>query len=122
MKTINLIKSKPNIIDWIFILSGGHFYMNWILPTNQQSKNKLIKRLWGGKGWYNAHDRYKYVFIYSAIHLPFAIMNAIGGYFWHPLNILINLYPLLVQLYIGHRCWKIIQHKKSMLLISFLTK
>ena len=65
MNSIQLLKSKKpsnlySIITWLFILCGGNFYMNYILPTNPQSKNKLIRKLWGGYAYKDPKTRYFY--------------------------------------------------------------
>ncbi len=101
---------KYGVLRWFFILCGGQFYLNWVLPTNPMSKNRLINLMWGGKRcnwWWKYNDRIVMCYVYGGIHCVFAGLNLVIGAFWSPLNILINLYPIIVQIYIGVRCWRI---------------
>ena len=112
MNSIQLIKSKKTdalygIMSYIFVLCGGNFYMNYILPTNPQSRNKLIRKLWGGYAFKDPAVRYYFAYVYGTIHLIGLGINMVFGTFWGVSNILINLYPVIVQLYVGYRCWRI---------------
>lgn len=102
----------PVVVRWFFIAIGGKFYMDWILPTNPTSKNKLIILLWGGKKrhcWtWDYKNRIKFCYIYGGIHIVFAILNAISGTFLSVGNILVNIYPIIVQLYIFYRCVRVL--------------
>lgn len=98
------------IIRWFFILCGGKFYLNWILPTNPMSKNPLIILMWGGKKcnwWWKYNDRMTMCYVYGGIHLVFAGLNLAIGQFWSVGNILVNIYPIIVQCYIWSRVWRI---------------
>ena len=128
MYTLNLIRKKQPILDrivsWIFILCGGNFYLNWILPTNPQSKNILIRKVWGrvSKEKYMGSTQNRLGMAYSLglVHvigaLIFFIISLVAGHvemFWHPINVLANLYPILVQLFIGYRCWRIQSRRRA---------
>ena len=48
--------------------------------------------------------------------LIFLITSLAAGHiemFFHPLNVLVNLYPILVQLFIGYRCWRIQSRRRA---------
>lgn len=116
MDTIHLIKSrKPcnlyNVISWLFILCGGKIYLDYILITNPTSRNPLIKKLWGWmKDEYTAkRDNTRYInsYIWGGIHVVLLTVNIIAGSMWSIGNILANVYPIIVQLYIGYRCYRI---------------
>lgn len=103
-------KIKFIYLRWFFILCGGQFYLNWILPTNPMSKNRLINLMWGGKKctwWWKYNNRIFFAMYMGVLHCVFAGLNLAFGTFWSPLNILVNLYPIIVQIYIGVRCYRI---------------
>lgn len=114
MFTKNLIRQKKSgvylILTWLFLFSGANFYMNWILPTNPQSKNKLIKWMWGGFKYSDPTIRLYMAFVYAGIHIFFLF---ISNNFWTVGNILVNVYPVIVQIYIGFRCYRIIKFKEN---------
>lgn len=63
----------------IFILTGGMFYLNWILPTNPQSKNPVIIFLfYFGKrrSTFNYTERIFFCYIYGGIHV------VLGVWYW----------------------------------------
>lgn len=117
LKTINLI----------FVWSGAKFYMNWILPTNPMSKNPVIKLLWGWT-WlaYTAKSpkgRLALAYTCGIVHVfGFIISIAVDIYrdnlisYSSAYNILANVYPILVQLYIGYRCYIVLQHRNSLII------
>jgi hypothetical protein len=116
MNTIQIIKSKKPctlyaVISWLFILSGGKLYLDYILITNPISKNPLIKFIYGwSREVYSAKNykrRYITAYAYSGIHIVCLNINLITGNMWTLSNILVNLYPILVNIYIGYRCWRI---------------
>lgn len=105
------------ILHWLFVLSGGQFYLNWILPTNPSSKNPLINLIYGGRQhcWYGDYKvRLKACFMYGIIHIIGAILYFFINEFWTICNLAINIYPIIVQVYIGIRCYRIIILKKDM--------
>jgi len=116
---------KPNIhsylqggvIRLVFLLCGGKFYLNWILVTNPTSKNPLIKLLYGWmKSSYSAKDfrnRYGFAWFFGIIHMVIAILMFIDGRGFTITNLLVNIYPIVVQLYIGFRCWRVMNFKTS---------
>lgn len=107
---------KYGVIRWFFILCGGQLYLNWILPTNPMSKNPLIKFLWGWmKMAYCGRDyngRYWKAYLYFTIHFIFCVVNFIDGQMFSLGNILVNIYPMIVQMWIGYRCWRVRRIKK----------
>ena len=116
MNTLRLIKSKKpsstyNIISWIFILSGGKFYLDYLLPTNPTSKNKVIQFIFGWARFaYTGKEpikRYFMSYTFGGAHFIALILNARNGNLFDLDNILINMYPILVQIWIGYRCWYI---------------
>lgn len=108
--------------DILFILCGGKLYLDYILLTNEKSKNPLIKILFPKLNDWNWRYKSRLKFAYTAgtAHVLFAIfMFTIGLEFSVIIiNILVNIYPIIVQLYIGVRCWKIIQGRKKNCLIT----
>lgn len=127
MYSKTLIKRKKKyfinrIINWIFVFSGTNFYMNWILPTNPQSKNPVIKFCWFGFKFKNAKNRFYCGIIYLCIHISGAIISYNTKIMWTIENIFINLYPIIIQLYIGYKCIKIMKgqylNKKHRKIIS----
>lgn len=102
---------KLDVLSKFFILCGGRLYMNWILPTNPASKNPLIRKVfgWNKEAYcgFNYKTRLKFSYIYGIIHLIGAIALFLLGKFFSLENILVNLYPIIVQIYIGTRCWNI---------------
>lgn len=119
MHCINFIKSKStskvhNILRWIFILCGGHFYLNYILITNNKSKNPLIKFLWKRfKNNYTPKSRLKFAYTAGLIHVGFAIGHIYTKSFFSLGNFLVNIYPIIVQLYMGYRCYRILKLRKK---------
>lgn len=106
--------TTKKFIHLVFILSGAKLYFNWILPTNPASKNPIIKKIWGKQNYtmckYKSRLTNSYfsgvghmagVIVYIFIDMPL----------WT--NILINIYPVIIQIYIGFRCFKIIQSRKK---------
>lgn len=103
------------VIYTLFVAVGGNFYLNWLLVTNPTSKNPLIKWCWGvmccNSTW-NVRDRYIDAYVYGVIHIIGCVFMIYSGGFWTICNFVINVYPILVQLYIGFRCYRIMQYKK----------
>ncbi len=112
MKMIDFIN---DVIYILFVMVGGKFYLDWLLITNPKSKNPPIKWLWFaifGDSLYTPRSRYIGAYLYGGIHLIFCICMIVCGGFWTVANFLVNVYPILVQIYIGFRCYRIIQYKK----------
>ena len=116
MTTLQLIKSKKPctlyfVISWLFLLSGGKIYLDYILITNPTSKNPLIKLIFGFmRKFYTANDvdaRYFGAWSCGVIHFVFMIVYACIGSMWSVGNILVNVYPIIIQLYIGYRLYRI---------------
>jgi hypothetical protein len=108
---------KYGVLRWFFILCGGQFYLNWILPTNPTSKNPVIKLLYGWmKALYTAKDvtnRYYCAIIYGSIHIIMGTLMFIDGRGFTIGNLLVNIYPIIVQVYIGVRCWRIKNFRRT---------
>ena len=114
MNTLKLLKTnKPNttisIITWIFVFCGGKFYLDYILITNPISNNILIRLLYGNmRQVYTANNinkRYKLSIKLALIHIIAFAINSYMGQMLSFSNILINIYPIIVQTYIGYKCW-----------------
>jgi hypothetical protein len=104
-----------NIPKLLFIYTGTKLFMDYILITNPISKNPLVKYIYGFmKKAYTATD-YKERLIDAKI-LTVIHLLGIGIYILLDVNwianIIFNVYPILVQLYIGYRCYKIIKFKE----------
>lgn len=113
MKTDEFVK----ILRLFFILCGGKLYFDWILPTNPTSKNPLWKLLWAlavvsDNKIINPSVRLIAAFIYAAIHFVFFWIYLLSHSHWW-LNVLINVYPVIVQAYIGLRCWRILKKRSK---------
>lgn len=119
MNTIQLIKSKKSsflysIICWIFIIVGGNVYLNWILITNPKSKNPFIKKIWSfDKTKINITSRLEFAYFAGIGHFICMIIFGITSNFFSPANLLVNVYPVFVQCFIGYRCFKIKKIKES---------
>lgn len=104
-------------MNTIFILIGGRFYFDYILPTNWSSKNPVYRFLWLRWLWsikmYDPKLRLKLSFFYGSIHVVGAIANITTGTFMSWSNIMVNVYPVIVQIWIAHRCYKIICFTKN---------
>ena len=66
------------ILYWSFVLCGGKFYLDWLLPTNYASKNPLINLLFGGKKrhifTWDYNKRIMFSYFAGTGHLILAIM------------------------------------------------
>ena len=106
---------KYTLIDWLFVLCGGKFFFDWILPTNPSSKNPMwFMFKYGSKIKGDVcTSRILMCYNLTIIHLSFAVLYTIflNGFFTIE-NILINIYPIIVQLYIYYRC-KTIQNFRT---------
>ena len=93
----------------MFIICGGKAYMDYVLPTNPASKNKAIRwiarRL---KVPFSIDDRMKFACITGNAHLYIGMIGWYSTNKWTLLvNLLFNIYPCIVQLYVGYRCLKV---------------
>ena len=97
-----------------FILTGTKFYMEYILPTNCSTKNPIykmfLKQEWGIRA-YNYKIRFNAAIGFFIIHFILAIIFLIIGIPFI-VNLLVNIYPCLVQIFIGYRVYRIIKLKK----------
>lgn len=116
MKLKNTFRKKLSVYDWFFILSGGYTFMMWLLPTNPQSYNPLI-RMWWKK---DNRDYTAYAYenrLYGTIYLGLFHVTAFFFFICRDIgfisNLLGNVYPIMVQIYVGLKCYKILQHKKK---------
>jgi len=96
------------VLKYFFILSGAKFYMDYLLITNPASKNIFIQFFYRkAKNEYTAYNykaRYNLAINLGIIHfLWMLLLFAIDTYFI--VNLLINIYPLIVQIWVGYRCW-----------------
>lgn len=99
------------IVNFLFIITGGRFFLDWILPTNPASHNPLFRNLWPNKPVFNSSN-----FMARAIMgvLCF-VLHLIGFYFYlysdkgkiDILNVMVNVYPMWVQIYFCVRVFNI---------------
>lgn len=122
----NLKNSVMKIVHQLFVLCGGKFYLDYILLSNPTSKNPLINLLYGKWGQKKHKYNFKYKerledsFWFGIVHLGGLIvftptlLSVPTSLFWMniTLQILGNLFPFLVQVYIGIRCYRIIKIRK----------
>jgi hypothetical protein len=103
-------------MKYFFIISGAKFYFDWILLTNPVSKNSIIRFLMSPiKDCYSAinyKSRLNLAIILFTIHFLFAIFSFFMDFKFF-LNILVNIYPCIVNFYIGYRCYIIKKFKKN---------
>ena len=109
--------TKNKIIHVFFIWSGAKFFMDWILPSNDSSKNPIFRVLWlyywRHKKPISPQNRLNAAYIYASIHILglFAsiMLNKFG---WA--DIFVNIYPIVINAYIGCRCKAIILWRRSL--------
>ena len=104
------------MLEKVFTYTGARFYMDWLLPTNPKSYNPIICRWARGKHWTfrtlqsvhsgrDARKRLYMAYFWALLHLMLGIaMQLFVPHLWL-LNLYANVYPIIVQLYIGYRCW-----------------
>ena len=120
MNHLQLLKRKykiSNILDYLFIICGGKFYLDYLLPTNPTSKFIVWRKFMElCKLKYDVirltNHRYHMAYGLGVIHITSCVMAYNNGSMWSIINILVNIYPIIVQIYIGIRCYKVIQLKK----------
>lgn len=106
------------IADFLFIATGTEFYMDWVLPTNPSSHNPFIRIfLIFLKPAYNFHQyriRLGVAIAAFSMHSFFCILMLINPQTLFSLvsNLFVNIYPMMIQLYIGYRCICVIKEKK----------
>ena len=105
--------TKMKILKLIFILTGCKFYFDYILPTNWASKNQLYRLYWDSFGersnCLDCIDRIKFCYICGTIHLIGFLSLIPSGHFI--VNLLVNIYPIMIQIYIWLRCKRIINKR-----------
>lgn len=90
--------------------------MDWMLITNPDSKNTLIRKMWGNYSWKviaNYKDRYESCYTLAAIHIIGMFIAECTNDFVSFWNILVNVYPVLIQVYIGIRLHRVCKFKNS---------
>jgi len=101
-------------LNFLFVLTGAKFYMDWLLITNPVSKNPLWRFIMSPmKKTYSATDyksRYTGCYMFIIIHI---IMGLVYLYTGGPFitNLLVNIYPIVVNTYLAIRLRKIIVEK-----------
>jgi hypothetical protein len=90
--------------------------MDYVLITNPISKNIIIKfcfgyfkMLYSGATYY---QRFYTAIMCCILHFIFIILYIIIKCDFI-INLLVNIYPFIINLYIGYRCYNIIQIKKK---------
>lgn len=113
--------SRKDPLTVFFIIIGVRFYFDWILPTNPVTKNPLFRLIYK-KNWItkiSPTERLNFCYGFIAVHLFLGVfLPSDSIFYWE--NILANIYPILVQIYIGVRCYRII--KKRYKVVSKETK
>jgi hypothetical protein len=116
----------------LFKLSGAEFYMDYLLITNPKSKTWFIRKFWFSyfdPNFQSINSRLNFAYSTGYTHL-------FGLLLWIPLyycslckislteiffiNLFINIYPIIIQVYIGSRCYKIINFKNSIKNINYV--
>ena len=111
------LSRKYGAMRCFFILFGGQFFLNWILPTNPSSKNPAINILYGRTKNINLANnvagRYRLAWVWGTIHIIFCWLMILSEKGLSTMNILVNIYPIIVQVYIGVRCWQLKKWRKT---------
>lgn len=104
--------------------TGVDFYQDYILPTNNASKNPLWKSLWKWSWKILKNDTVES--LQERVNLAYKIggMHTVLGILWAEIpahgnvlviniliNLLCNIYPVFVQLKIRNRIVRILKHK-----------
>lgn len=102
------------IYKWI----GAKFYFDWILPTNWSSKNPLFRVLWLYY-WRKPmrilpNNRLIFAYVYISIHTIFLSISIFTLTFGLS-DVIVNIYPIIVNLYIGYRCKILINYRRVLL-------
>jgi len=105
-----------------FILCGGKFYLEWLLPTNWSSKNPFIKSLHLKNNVENRYEiakslrsRLDFAYFAGTVHVFASLPMLFGINYWtFLLNLFINIYPVIVQIYIGSRCVRLLKISKRL--------
>ena len=98
-------------LNFLFVLTGAKFYMDWLLITNPVSKNPLWRFIMSPmKKSYSATDyksRYTGCYMFIIVHI---IMGLVYLYTGGPfiINLLVNVYPIIVNTYLAIRLRKLI--------------
>jgi len=116
--------TKYQILNFLFIITLGKFFFQWILPTNPSSRTPLWRvfsktaglnspvkigtlkyKLIGVKGLFIIHMLLAVLFYFVFDDMKISLSN-----------ILANFYPMWVQVYIGLRCYWVIKRRRQILL------
>jgi hypothetical protein len=112
---------KYKILNFLFVITLGKFFFQWLLPSNPQSHNpvwtslcRIIKLDYSIK-FGSIEDRVKGSLAIFAVHLIIATAFFILEDMRISLgNVLGNLYPMWIQVYVGLRCyWAIKTREKN---------
>lgn len=100
---------------------GVKFYLNWLLPTNPTSRNPVFSFMWRSKktiylDYTKSSIKYRIGIGagYFIAHLIMFIMYEITSTgSTNTIDIisqtLVNVYPMLVQIYISMRCYRVLK-------------
>ncbi len=102
------------VLKLLFIICGANFYMKWLLPTNPTSNNKLfIWAFYGGRkrNTFTYNSRISFGALTGSVHL-FCALPWIND-FLNPINVFVNLYPIIVQTYFITRCYHIKKQREQ---------
>ena len=109
------------ILKLLFVITGGELYFKYILPTNPSSRNPinrwLCKRV--GIDWSvsrkTAYQRLYSAYLLIILHgIMFILTKLLSTTNSTLINVLVNLYPVWVNVYIGYRCYSIEKTKKML--------
>jgi hypothetical protein len=131
MKKIKLIFRRPNpwyikVLDLLFVISLGEFYLNYLLPTNSSSRvpffrdlsRRLNLTIWENVPKHKfAEARLRYAKSLFVTHIPLVIICVLmsSGLI---IQILANIYPMWIQIYFGIKSYRMINKKKLELSIT----
>lgn len=109
------------LLEFLFVITGGKFYFKYILITNPSSRNPINR--WFCKTIGLDHS-YKYlsnrIFAGRVMFVLHFILAIIYGFNDKPsisifVNVLVNIYPMWVQVYIMYRCHLIMEKRNGRL-------
>lgn len=117
---------KYKILNFLFVITLGKFFFQWLLPTNPRSHNPICRissqlmSLDYSATLKSIKQRLKCAVATFIIHLAIALVFFfLEGMRINYGNVIANLYPMWVQVYIGLRCyWAIKEREKNSVKVS----
>jgi|SRR5579859_7899630 len=111
-------RDKKHILDLIFYAIGGKVFMDYILPLNARSKVAIWRNFTRFCGVTYGIEKGVANRMYTAIFFAFFLF----GYNYYLIkkyetfdfiNIIGYVYPIIVQIYVGLRCYWILQNRRK---------